>query len=217
MGNKTPQTPTFKDAMTNFAKDLRFGLYCHLPGTIVDFDRTKGTATVQPGVKRVYPNYAAPGGQKTAPYPTLTKVPVFLLQGGGASVGADPKSGDYCLLLVADRNMDAWKQNGGQQAPLSDRAHDLSDCFALVGFNPTVKPPQSARLAGECGVADLLAKVVVKNGLVNISTGAGAISLKTILTTFLAAVAADPIFLATSPAVAAAAAAAETQLATLLY
>lgn len=214
MSNKSPQTPTFPDAMRNFRKQIFYDLYSHLPASVVKFDRTTGLASVQPGLQRVYPNFAAPTGQTTAGYPQLDSVPVFILQGGGVSLGADPAPSDPCLLCVADRNIDAWVQNGGQPAPLSDRAHDLSDCFALVGFNPVSRPLLSARLAGEGGIADALAKVVVKNGMVKISNGPlPANSLGGILNVFFAATAAAT----TVPQIAAAAAVAEASLATLLY
>lgn len=215
MSTKTPHVPTFPDAMENFRKDLGYRLYCHLPGTVVSFNRTKMTANVAVALKQVIPDYTVPTGQRVFPYPTLSEVPVFALQGGGASVGADPAAGDPCLICVLDRNIDAWFQGDGQQpqAPLSDRAHDLSDAFCLVGFNPLAKPLVSARLAGECGVADAAAKVVVKNGLVNISNGPlPANSLGGILDIFFTATAG-----ATSVAqIAAAAAAAKASLATLM-
>ncbi len=166
MGNKTALTPTFTDAMNNFAKQLGYNLYCHLPGEIVSFNRTKGTATIKVALKQVIPDYKSSTGQRLDKYPDLLDVPIFLLQGSGASIGADPEAGDPCLVCVMDRNIDAWFQNGGQQAPLSPRAHDLSDCFAFVGFNPltpTNSPRDlSAREAGEAGIADAAAAVVAR-------------------------------------------------------
>lgn len=171
MGNKTPKTPTFPDAMENFRKDLGYRLYCHLPGEIVTFDRAKGTASVKVGLKQVIPDYASATGSRLAPYPQLENVPVFTLQGSGGSVGADPAPKDPCLISILDRNIDAWFQNGGVQAPLSPRAHSLADAFCFVGFNPLAKPLVSARLAGEVGIADALAAVVVKNGRASIRNG----------------------------------------------
>lgn len=211
----TPTVPKFPDVMDNFKKSIFYSLYCHLPGAIVSFDRATGLAVVQPALKQVIPTYAAPNDFTTAPYPKLIDVPIFTLQGGGGSVGADPVPGDPCLIVVMDRNMDAWLQGGGQQAPLSGRAHDLSDCFAFVGFNPLNAPLASARLAGECGIADAAAKVVVKNGLVDVSNGPlPANKLGGILTTLFAALAADPGLSGPSHT---ALALANTQLAALLY
>lgn len=213
MSTKTPHIPTFPDAMENFRKDLGYRLYCHLPGQVVAFQRATMTASVQIALKQVVPDYTVPTGYRLSSYPQLENVPVFTLQGGGASVGADPVLGDPCLICVLDRNIDAWFQNGGQPAPLSDRAHDLSDAFCFVGFNPLAKPLVTARLPGEAGLADALAKIVVKNGLVNISNGPLPVnSLGGILDIFLTATAAAT----TVAQIAAAAAAAKASLTLLM-
>lgn len=186
-GIKAPMTPTFTDAMNNFRAQIFYDLFCHLPGSIVSYDRATGLASVQPGLKRVYPNYTTPSGQTTAPYPQINGVPVFMVQGGGVSIGVDPVPGDPCLLCIVDRNMDAWKQNGGQPAPLSDRAHSLADCFAIVGFNPLSKPLASARDEGEAGIAEPLAgtgaKVVVMDGKISVANNAK--NLATILASLM--------------------------------
>lgn len=213
--NKTPQTPDFYQAMQNYGRTLRYNFYCHLPGEVITYDRTKGRADIRIGLKRVIPDYTTSTGFKLADYPQLSGVPIFFGQGGGASIGADPAPGDPCLIVVLDRNVDAWLQNGGQQAPVSDRSHDLSDCFAFVGFNNLAKPLVSARLAGEAGIADAVAKVVVKAGLIDISNGPlPANNLGGILTTLFTALAADP---GLSGASHTALAAANASLATLLY
>lgn len=190
---KTPLIPTFDDALESWWTSRAYRFYCHLPGAIVSFNRATGTAVVNVGLKQVIPDVTAPTGMRLAPYPQLADVPVFTLQGGGASIGADPAPKDPCLLLIADRNIDAWFQNGGQQAPLSPRCHDLSDGFALVGFNPLTQLLASARLAGEAGVADATAKVVVKNGKVSIGNGAAPTQkLGGILSALFTTLATDP-------------------------
>lgn len=218
MGNKAPQTPSFPDGMENFRKDLSYGLYCHLPGEVVDFDRTKLTATVKIGLKRVIPDYTAPTGYQIKDYPVLVDCPVFILTGGAGSIGADPAAGDPCLIAIADRNIDAWFQNGGQQAPLSPRAHDLSDALVFVGFRPRAKPLVSARAAGETGIADAAAAVVVQNGMVSIRNQTD--TLKAIIQDTITQVVAVNTGIAaesgTIPTAAAAATAANVQLTLIL-
>jgi hypothetical protein len=215
-GIKAAIPPTFTDVMETFKLGVFYDLYCHLPGTIVSYDRASGTATIQPGLQRVYSSYNPDAPQATAQYQPLLQVPVFFAQAGGVSVGGDPQAGDYCLLCVADRNMDAWRANGGAPAPLSPRAHDLSDCFALVGFNPKAAPLNTARLAGEFGLAEAAggtgAKVVIKAGKVSVANATE--NLATILTTFLNAVASSSVL---DSATKAAATAAAASLAALLY
>lgn len=214
--NRAPKTPTFDDAMRNFRRQVFYELYVHLPGSIASFDRASGTATVNVGLRRVLPDYTVPAGQRTVPYPQLSGVPIFALQGGGVSVGADPQAGDPCLICVLDRNVEGWMQQGAALPPPSDRAHHLADCFAFVGFNPLGKPLASARLAGEVGIAEALdgtgAKVVVKNGKASIANNAQ--NLLTILTSVLTPLSVDP---GVSSATKAAALAALTSLAALLY
>lgn len=214
MAVKTALTPTFADAMENFRKDLGYRLYCHLPGEIVTFARATLTASVKVALKQVVPDVTVPTGQRFVSYPQLNNVPVFTLQGGGGSIGADPAPGDPCLLAIIDRNIDAWLQNGGQQAPLSPRAHDIADCFCFVGFNPISNPLVSARLAGETGLADALAAVVVKNGKISLRNGPLPVnSLGGILDTMLTAMGAAT----TVAQIAAAATAAKTSFDALLY
>ena len=103
-----------------------------MPGYITKYDSAKHTATVQPGVDRVYFD------GKSDKMALLLDVPVLTLQGGGAAgvhFGAPVAVGDECLVIFADTNIDGWFQNGGHQLPMTSRQHNLSDSFAIVGFN----------------------------------------------------------------------------------
>ena len=42
--------------------------------------------------------------------------------------------GDACLVIFADRDIDAWFESGEAEVPPSGRMHNLSDGFAFVGF-----------------------------------------------------------------------------------
>ena len=42
--------------------------------------------------------------------------------------------GDACLVIFADRDIDAWFESGEAEVPPSGRMHSLSDGFAFVGF-----------------------------------------------------------------------------------
>lgn len=214
MNSKAPIIPTFTDALDNFRKYLGYNLYCHLPGTIVSYNRTTQRAVINIAMQKVIPNFELPAAAYTIPYPQLSDVPVFFPQADSVSVGGDPVAGDPCLLCILDRNMDAWKQDATSQAPLSDRAHNISDCFAIVGFNPLSTPLASARVEGDFGIAEPLAgtgaKIVVNGGFVTIANNTANLAL--ILTTLLTAIGA-----ATTVAdIAAAATTANASLALLL-
>ena len=50
--------------------------------------------------------------------------------------------GDACLVVFADRDIDAWFESGETEVPPSGRMHSLSDGFAFVGFRPRVIPSE---------------------------------------------------------------------------
>ena len=92
-------------------KEIFSSLHCALPGTVESFDPEKLTAVIRPVVEGL---------------PLLYDVPVFM------PVPFEVSSGDGCLVIFADRDIDAWPE-GGNEKP-SGRMHSLSDGFAFVGF-----------------------------------------------------------------------------------
>ena len=127
-------------------------LHCALPGKVVSFDADSQTAVIQPAVIReverqgrfsrsrdgtarsnstfLQPSSATGGGWRNAlvPLPLLRDVPVFM------PVPFEVHEGDACLLVFADRDIDAWFETGEAEVPSSGRMHSLSDGFAFVGF-----------------------------------------------------------------------------------
>lgn len=51
------------------------------------------------------------------------------------SITLPVKVDDEVLLLFADRCIDGWFTNGGEQPQIVHRVHDISDGFALIGIN----------------------------------------------------------------------------------
>jgi hypothetical protein len=73
-------------------------------------------------------------------YPTLDDCPVFTLSGGTSFVSCPIASGDNCLVLFNDRNMDNWYLSGTTTVPDSPRLHSIADGIVLVGINPISSP-----------------------------------------------------------------------------
>ena len=92
-------------------QDILSSLHCALPGTVESFDPEKQTAGVRPAGNAL---------------PLLYDVPVFM------PVPFEVNPGDACLVIFADREIDAWLE-GGEEKP-SGRMHSLSDGFAFVGW-----------------------------------------------------------------------------------
>ena len=99
-------------------RDIFESLHCALPGTVVSFDAETQTAVIQPAVRTC----------SDVDLPLLRDVPVFM------PVSFDVNEGDACLVVFADRDIDAWFETGGAEVPPSGRMHSLSDGFAFVGF-----------------------------------------------------------------------------------
>ena len=93
-------------------------LHCALPGIVEIYDSETQTAVIQPAVR------TASGIE----LPVLRDVPVFM------PVPFEVHEGDACLVIFADRDIDAWFETGESSVPPSGRMHSLSDGFAFVGF-----------------------------------------------------------------------------------
>ena len=98
-------------------QEIFSSLHCALPGTVVSFDASTQTAEIQPAVE-----------MDTLTFPVLSDVPVFM------PVPLEVNPGDACLVIFADRDIDAWFESGETEVPPSGRMHSLSDGFAFVGF-----------------------------------------------------------------------------------
>jgi hypothetical protein len=180
LGYGLPQAePKLYDVLRAWQTKMLISLNVCKPGQIVSYSYP--TATVQILGQRVLKN-----GQ-TSPYPQLQKVPVVTMQGGGAALEFPISAGDQCLVFFADRNIDAWYQNGGAQAPLDGRLHDISDGFALVGINwsgsSLIPTPSSTEV--RLILKDGTTKVGLENGLITIANASG--TLLTVLKNLLTA------------------------------
>ena len=100
-------------------KDFLFSLHCAMPGIVESFDPETQTVTVQPANDQL---------------PLLRDVPVFFPGTRSSAITWMIEPGDECLVIFADSAIDRWFDSGEPSEPPTDRAHDLSDAFAFVGF-----------------------------------------------------------------------------------
>ena len=216
--------PNLSEAIQYAMDDNSARIRVALPGKIKTYNPIKRTAEIILGYNRVYND----GTVKKIDSP-LVDVPVFTNQGGGIHVSFPIIPGDECLVVFADINIDAWHAFGGQQTPLDQRRHDISDGFAIVGPNSLANPVLSFLLPIEGGLAGPISKVAINQltGQITISNLTGQsllISLTAIITSMKAVNTGIIADAATIPAAAAAATTANTaldvvlvQLALLLY
>lgn len=122
--------PTLEDNFIELKQEIFSTLNCVQIGQLQSYDATNQTAEIAIQVKRRI------NRTTIADYPVLVDCPVFVLQGGGAYIDMPVQSGDYCLVLFNDRNMDTWWDSANVAEPLTRRKHALSDGIALIGINP---------------------------------------------------------------------------------
>ncbi|WP_455154510.1 Gp138 family membrane-puncturing spike protein [Cupriavidus campinensis] len=114
---------------------LRAGIWTALPGIIQSFSAGGDfplTCAVQPAIKVLVRQQD--GSIVSTPLPMLVDCPVQFPSGGNCTLTFPVAPGDECLVVFANRCIDAWWQSGGIQEQAEVRMHDLSDGFVLLGF-----------------------------------------------------------------------------------
>lgn len=157
---KTIATPQLQDLLAEAQAETMRSTNCVKIGRIESFDGAKKTAQIQLLFKRILPG-------RVVSYPLLVDCPVFTLQGGGGAIQLPIQKGDTALVLFADRDIDAWFQNGAEAAPATARVHDLSDGIALVGLNAE-NSDLSAYPANEARMSLAGARFALKGGKANV-------------------------------------------------
>lgn len=122
--------------------------------------------------------------------PVLEDVPIVFPSAGGFTITFPIAAGDEVLVIIANRCIDSWWQNGGFQNPIEFRMHDLSDGFAIPGPKSQPKVIDSIsstdlQIRNDAGTAFLSIGADGKIGCQNADT-----SLKTTLTALQSALSA---------------------------
>ena len=120
--------PGTEDLFAVALNQLKKDFHCAKIGQIQAYDSSKQTVSVQIVFERTL-------GGTSKPTALLTDVPVHFPQAGGYSLRFTPVSGDTCLLLFNDVNLDAWFQDGQIQPPAAGDSHALGDAIAIMGIN----------------------------------------------------------------------------------
>lgn len=128
-------TPEQRDVLDKLKKDTMRSINCCQIGTIQSFNAALNTATVAINFKVAFADE-----RDLVDYPALVDVPVVVLSGGSSFVSLPIVSGDTCLVLFCDRDIDNWWFSGLTLPPNSTRIHSLSDGIAIVGVRPMTNP-----------------------------------------------------------------------------
>jgi hypothetical protein len=121
--------PELEDMLNVSERKLMMDLNCVKIGTIQSYNASNRTASIQ----IVFQSQLKNGTFVNVPL--LVDCPVATLQGGGFSVQLPIQKGDTCIVLFADRNIDAWFSGGQVQPPPDGSLHAIGDAIAIVGVN----------------------------------------------------------------------------------
>lgn len=119
--------PELRDVLDVHKADIMRSINCVQIGKIDTYTAATRTADVSLVFKRLLPD-----GTKID-YPQLKDCPVFILSGGASRFSMPIETGDTCLVLFNDRDIDTWHLSGQTQVPNTARTHSVSDGFVLVG------------------------------------------------------------------------------------
>lgn len=131
--NKVIPDPDMKSLLDLFKQEIFISLNCHALATVQSFDSAKQTVKATLNYKRSF-------GGKLSDYPVLVDVPIIILTGGKAALTMPIASGDTCLILFNDRDIDNWFSGGQVAALASQRMHSFSDGIALIGLRSSKNP-----------------------------------------------------------------------------
>lgn len=124
------ELPTSKAFALQF-DGLSLLLRTTMPAQVVAVDLVNNTVDVQPCLKGKIKNQ-----EEAHNLPIINSVQIQYYGAGELWITFEPKIGDYCVLSISDRSLDAWKKAGGVIDPLLNRHHNMTDAFAFFGVNP---------------------------------------------------------------------------------
>ena len=118
MADRPMLSPAERDALK---RDFFSSLHCALPGKVISFDAETQTAEIQPAVKL-----------GSLAYPPLSDVPVFM------PVPFEVNSGDACLVIFADIDIDAWLGSGEAEEPTDAQTAPMTS--VMNAFKAVFRP-----------------------------------------------------------------------------
>jgi len=134
--NQIPNDPQLKDLLDLLKKDMFLNLNSHHLATIQSFDPLKQTATATINYKQTYFQKNLFSGvyePVLVDYPVLLDCPVICLGGGLGSLTFPITTGDECLVMFNDRDIDNWFKGSSNSGVATPRLHSFSDGIIIVG------------------------------------------------------------------------------------
>ena len=124
----------FAEQVEKAAKACVRDIHTAIPGKILSFDSERCTASVQPSGKYVTADGAA------LDYPVIPDAPVLFpcSTSSGIGIAFPVKSGDSCLIVVSEVELDEWRTGAESEAHLR---FDLTSAVTIPGLMSTGNAP----------------------------------------------------------------------------
>lgn len=135
--NLVPNEPHLIDLLNLFKKQILLDFNCHHIGTVQSFNPLTQTAQVTINYVKTFFNFnsiTSSYQSTTANYPVSAECPVICLGGGTGALTFPISSGDECLILYNDRDIDNWFAGGTGSPNGTARLHSFADAIVLVGL-----------------------------------------------------------------------------------
>lgn len=158
------------DVFNLFQKQIMLALNCHAIATVQSFDSAKQTVRATINYKKTFFRKDSDGTyvpvQKD--FPILIDCPVIVLRGGKSSLTFPVATGDTCLILFNDRDIDNWFSSGQNVPCATQRLHSFADGIALIGLSSKANALQNYDTA-RASLNNDKAKVAVGPELIEVS------------------------------------------------
>jgi len=171
---KPPEVPSLNFVLRQTINSVLNDVHTAMPGKVVEYNRAKRQADIQPLLKRKYKD-----GSEVA-MPVIPNVPVWMPSCNGfkTSIDLPIKVDDVGVILYSERSLDLWLVQGGMVYPNDERKFDLSDAIffpGLANFSQSLNPPSNKddlRIINDKLVIDIQAsgKMKINNGTFDFKT-----------------------------------------------
>lgn len=135
--NMVPTEPNLIDLLNIFKKQINLDFSAHHIGTIKSFDPSNQTASAIINYKKTNFVFNAVSGayeNQLSDWPPIGQAPVIVLGGAKGYLSFPIASGDECLILFNDRDMDNWFAGSSASENSTLRLHSFSDAVIIVGL-----------------------------------------------------------------------------------
>lgn len=126
-----PRDPLLENVLSAHADAILDSMFGCLPGTIVSYNASNHTASVQPSLQRG--RYLEDGTRTADTLPVINDVTVMWPGTAAARISFPLVAGDPVLILFCGMSLATWKGTTGISDSGDDRRHDYTDAICIPG------------------------------------------------------------------------------------